>query len=178
LLLALIGLGAYQRRRSLPRLRRIADRGETPGGAGVLLRRALRAELALIVVVFGVTAALSAYAPSTFAQAGPFSATTTDGPAQIELTVDPARVGPNAIHLYLINPRDGTQFTAAKEVDIAATQPAKGIGPLEQVANLAGPGHYIVPVAVLGVPGSWQVRITVRLSDFDESTTTVKVPVR
>ncbi|HWB68640.1 MAG TPA: CopD family protein, partial [Solirubrobacterales bacterium] len=45
LLLLLIALGAYNRRRSVPRLNKIAAGGESPGRAGVLLRRALRAEV-------------------------------------------------------------------------------------------------------------------------------------
>jgi copper transport protein len=138
----------------------------------------LRAELALIVVVLGVTAALTAYAPSIAAQSGPFNATTTVGPAQLQISVDPARVGPNEIHLYLLNPRDGTQYRGAKEVDVEERLPAKDIGPLTQVANLAGPGHYVVPGAVLGVSGTWEVQVTVRVSAFDEYLTTVEVPVR
>ena len=47
----LVGLGALQRRRSVPGLRAAAKGGASPGAAGVLLRRALRAELALVVVV-------------------------------------------------------------------------------------------------------------------------------
>jgi copper transport protein len=178
LLLALIGLGAYQRWRSLPALRRIAAGGEAPGRAGLLLRRVLRIELALIVVVLGVTAALTAYAPSIVVQRGPFNATTRVGPAQLQLTVDPAQVGANQIHLYLLNPRDGTQYRGAQEVDVEERLPTKDIGPLTRTANLAGPGHYVVPAAVLGVSGTWEVQVTVRVSAFDEYLTTVEVPVR
>lgn len=178
LLCALVALGAYQRRRSLPAVRRIAADGAPLGGAGVLVRRALRAELALVLVVFGVTAALTSYPPSTFAQSGPVSKTTRVGPAELELTLDPARVGANELHLYLLNPKDGTQYTRAKEVDVAESQPSRSIGPLNQAASLAGPGHYIVPDALLGVPGTWRIQVTVRVSDFTEYLATVEVPVR
>lgn len=178
LLVTLIGLGAYNRRRSLPALRRIAAEGTPVGRAGVMLRRALRTEVGLIVVVLGVTAALTAYAPSTQAQSGPVSKTGRVGPAQLQVTVDPARVGANEIHLYLLNPTTGAQFTGAQEVNIAATQPAKQIGPLPETPRKAGPGHYIVPSAVLGVPGTWRVQVTVRVSKFDEYQTAFEVPVR
>ncbi len=178
LLCALVALGAYQRRRSLPALRRIAADGAPLGRAGLLVRRALRAELALVLVVLGVTAALTSYPPSTFAQSGPVSKTTRIGPAELELTLDPARVGANELHLYLLNPKDGIQFTRAKEVDVAESQPSRSIGPLNQAANLAGPGHYIVPDALLGVPGTWRIQVTVRVSDFTEYLATVEVPVR
>ena len=178
LLCALVALGAYQRRRSLPALRQIAAEGAPLGRAGVLVRRALRAELALVLVVLGVTAALTSYPPSTFAQSGPVSKTTRIGPAELELTLDPARVGANELHLYLLNPKDGTQFTRAREVDVAESQPSRSIGPLDQTANVAGPGHYIVPDALLGVPGTWRIQVTVRVSDFTEYLATVEVPVR
>ena len=178
LLLALIGLGALNRRRTVPELQRLAGEGATPGHAGVVLRRALRAEVALIALVLGVTAALAAYAPSIQAQTGPVNITRIVGPAQLEMTVDPGRVGENQIHLYLLNPKSGAQYTGAKEVDVAEKLPAKQVGPLQQGAELAGPGHYIVQSALMNLPGKWDVTVTVRTSEFDEYSTTVKVSLR
>jgi copper transport protein len=178
LLLVLIALGAFNRRRSVPELSRLAAAGDTPGRAGVLLRRALRTEIAVIVVVLGVTAALSSYAPSIDAASGPANLSGRIGPAQLEMTVDPARVGANQIHLYLLNPKDGSQFTGAKEVDVEAMMPSKGIGPLDQTATKAGPGHYIDSSAVLGVPGKWHLTVTVRTSEFDQFTKMFEVHVR
>jgi copper transport protein len=178
LLCGLIALGAYNRRRSVPRLRSIAARGEPTGQAGALLRRALRTELALIATVLAVTGALTGYAPSIAMSSGPFSTTRGVGPAQLQITIDPARVGANAMHLYLTDPRSGAQFTRAKEVDVAETLPAKRIGPLQQAASLAGPGHYVLPGALFTVPGRWDVRVTVRVSEFDEYSTTLEVPIR
>ncbi|ADB54177.1 copper resistance CopC/CopD family protein [Conexibacter woesei] len=177
LLLALIGLGAVQRRRVLPRLRVVAAAGAAPGGAGLLLRRTLRGELLLIAGVLAATAFLTAYAPSTAERSGPFDRTTELGPIQLQLTVDPAAVGSNELHVYLLNPRDGSQFDGAREVTIAATEEDEGIGPLDAPADKAGPGHYVANVA-LGVPGTWTVRVSARVSDFDEYTTRVEVPVR
>jgi copper transport protein len=60
---ALICLGAVNRRRAVPSLERVA-RGETVGeGAVRLLRRAVAAEVVLLVGVLGVTAVLVSYAP-------------------------------------------------------------------------------------------------------------------
>ncbi|MDO8213745.1 copper resistance protein CopC [Conexibacter sp. CPCC 206217] len=177
LLLILIGLGVVQRRRVLPALRAVAAAARPPAGAGLLLRRVLRGELLLIVAVLGVTAALASYAPSIAQQAGPFAATTTIGPEQLQLTVDPAAVGSNELHVYLLDPRDGSQFDGAREVTLSATQAERGIGPLAIPADRAGPGHYVAHAA-LGVPGTWGLRIAVRVSDFDEYTTRVEVPIR
>ncbi len=125
LLIAVIGLGAFNRRRSVPRLERIAAEGGSPGRDGVLLRRALRAEVALLVVVLGVTAALASYAPPVSAGGGPFATTTTLGPTQLEMSVDPARVGANQIHLYFFDSKSGAQYSKGKELTVTATLPDK-----------------------------------------------------
>lgn len=175
---ALIPLGAYNRYRSVPRLERIAAGGEAPGRAGLLLRRALRGEVALIVVVLGVTAALAGYPPGTAVQSGPFSDSASLGPAELEVTVDPARVGPNQVHLYLFDARSGVQLTPIEELDVTATLPEKSIGPLPLEAQRSGPGHYTVQGAQLGVAGDWELEVTVRVSAFDEYATDVEVPIQ
>lgn len=174
----LIPLGAYNRRRSLPHLRRIAAGGEPPGRAGRLLRRTLRAEVALLAVVIGVTAALAGYAPPTAAQSGPFSTRTALGPAELELTVDPARVGANQVHIYLFDARSGAQYRGIEELRASASLPDRSIGPLQLEAQRAGPGHYTVQGAPLNVPGDWDLEIAMRVSAFDEHAATVEVPIR
>ena len=91
LVLALIGLGTLNRRRSLPRLREIATRGGSPGREGRLLRNILRTEVALLATVLAVTAALTSYPPPDSLAQGPFSTTGDLGAARMELTVEPAR---------------------------------------------------------------------------------------
>ncbi len=92
-----------------------------------------------MLCVFGVTAALISYAPPIDAASGPFSINTTLGPAELEMTVEPAKVGLNTIHLYLIDAKTGAQFTATKELTATAKLPAKGIGPLALKADRRGP---------------------------------------
>jgi copper transport protein len=165
---------------SVPRLKRIAEGGESPGRAGILLRRALRAEVLVILVVLGVTAALTSYAPATATTAskGPVAVTENIGPAQAQLTVDPARVGPNAMHLYLTDQQTGQPWSKTVELTVLLSQPDKSIGPLKVDARKAGPGHYVMSGAVFGVPGDWQVRVISRVSEFDEYSTTLKVPIK
>jgi copper transport protein len=178
LLLSLIGLGWVNRERVIPALRRLVSVGQAPGGVGVLARRSMRGELALMLSVFGVTAALISYAPPIDAASGPFSTTTTIGPAVLEMTVEPARLGLNTIHLYLIDAKTGTQFVATKELHVTADLPSKGIGALPLQANLSGPGHYTLGAAQLTPGGTWEIQITDRISDFQEYTKTVKVSIR
>jgi copper transport protein len=172
----LIPLGAYNRRRSVPRLERIAAGGESPGRAGLLLRRALRAEVAVLVVVLGVTAALASYAPPVTAQSGPFSAESQFGPIQLEMSVEPARVGANEVHLYLFDAKSGAPFAKVKALKATASLPEKSISlPLEP--QLAGPGHYTIPSAFFNSSGEWEIEIDVRVSAFTEYTETIEVPI-
>jgi copper transport protein len=177
LLAFLIGLGYVNRERVIPALQRVVGDGQSPGGIGALARRTMTGEFALMLCVFGVTAALISYAPPIDAAKGPFSTNTTIGSAELEMTVEPAMVGLNSIHIYLINAKSGTQFTATKELTATAKLPSKGIGPLQLKANAAGPGHYVLDSAVLSPGGTWEIEITDRISEFEQFSRTVKVPI-
>ncbi|OJU81945.1 MAG: hypothetical protein BGO11_19040 [Solirubrobacterales bacterium 70-9] len=177
LLLILIGFGWVNRERIIPRLRRLAESLAAPGAPGMLARRSLRGELTLMLVVLGITAALVAYAPPIDAASGPFSTNTSLGPAELELSVEPAEVGPNQMHLYLIDAKDGAQFTKTKELTITASLPAEQIGPLKLQVNDAGPGHYVISGAQLSPGGTWELAITDRVSAYKEYSTTISVPI-
>jgi copper transport protein len=176
-LVALVGLGALNRRRSLPRLRAAAVSGATPGAVGRVLRTTLRVEVALVIVVLGVTAALVSYAPPSALSAGPFSENVRTGPLEVELTVDPARTGANAVHVYLFRVADGAPFAATKELTLEARLPSKGIGPLSGTVHRVGPGHYVADALTLAPAGKWRVTVTDRVSAFDEYTASFSVPV-
>jgi len=180
LLTILTGLGAVNRRRVVPTLRRLAAGGAAPGDAGRLLRRTLRAEVLLILVVLGVTGALTSYAPPIAASAstGPVNVSERMGPLDLQMTVDPARTGPNQVHLYLLRATDGAPFTGTKELTIKATLPSHAIGPLALTMHRAGPGHYVADAVTLSPGGDWKLAVTDRVSDFDEYTATVKAAVR
>ena len=150
----LIALGAAQPPATLPQLRAAARDDATPGAAGVVLRRTLRTEIALIATVLVITGALSGYAPAKDAETGPAQVTSSLGPPQLSLDVDPARVGPNEIHIYLLDPKSGAQYDKTKQLTVTAELPSKSIGPLALDAQATGPGHYTIPSAVLGAPGT------------------------
>ncbi len=178
LLIALIGLGWVNRARVIPTMRQIVGDGSPPGGMGVLARRTMRSELALMICVLTVTAALVSYTPPIDAASGPFSTNTTIGPAELEMTVEPAKAGLNTIHLYLIDAKTGAQFTSTKELTVTARLPSKNIGPLHLKANPAGPGHYVLNSAVLSPDGSWDIEIVDRVSEFQQYNRVVEVPIQ
>jgi copper transport protein len=100
------------------------------------------------------------------------------GPAELEMTVEPARVGLNTIHIYLIDAKTGAQLSATREFTVTAKLPAKGIGPLPLKANLAGPGHYVLSSAELSPGGTWQLLVTDRVSEFEEYSRTIAAPIK
>jgi copper transport protein len=175
--LAIVGLGWVNRSRLLPALRRAAA-GASPGRAGVLLRRTLRAELGLGVAALAATGALSSYAPSIAVSSGPYSTNALIGPARLEVTVDPARIGPNELHMYLFDRRTGAPYQATKELTVTAALPSKRIAPITLSPHVAGPGHFVVDGASLAVGGKWTISVTDRVSDFDEFQTRFEVPIR
>jgi copper transport protein len=177
LLALLLALGAWNRVRARPELARLAERREPPGATGVLLRRSLRTELALMVAVLSVTAALVSYAPPSTAR-GPFATDVDLGPARLELTVDPARPGANELHMYLFRRANGAQYDRVKELRVSASLPGKRIGPVALEADKAGPGHYVVRRADIAPAGDWRLTIDARVSRFDAYRAEVEVPVK
>lgn len=174
----LIGLGALHRRRTMPRLRRLAADGEPPGGDGRTLRSALRAEVALAVVVLGVTGVLVGISPpAAGATGGPISIEREVGPLQLQATIDPGSAGVNELHLYLLE-RDGQPFDGTKELRMSAALPGEDIGPIGLTPRRAGPGHFVVEALPLAPGGDWELAVAVRVSEFDQYDTRLDVPVR
>ena len=140
LFLGLLSLGAYNRQRLRPRLQRIATGGEPPGRDGLMLRRTLRSELGLMAGVLTATAFLTSYAPPAATAGGPFSTTAELGPARMELTLDPARVGRNELHLYFFDSRTGSPVRPRQAVDAAHDAPREGHRPAPAAPAQGRPG--------------------------------------
>jgi copper transport protein len=177
LLLALIGLGVVQRKRIVPGLRRAAGEGEPPAESGRLLRRTLRAEVTLALGVLAATAALVAYPPPDSLAGGPYSATERMGPLTLDVTLDPARVGRNELHVYLLDAQSGAPFDGTKELRVTTKLPAKDVGPIAAKPRRAGPGHYVVDGLELVPKGEWQIEVASRVSEFEEHVAVLEVEV-
>jgi copper transport protein len=81
------------------------------------------------------------------------------------------------MHVYLFDRADGSQYDDTKELTVTAELPEKRIEPIEFESTKAGPGHYVVSAAALGVEGNWTVEIAARVSDFDEFRTKLEVQI-
>ena len=174
----LLALGAYNQRVLVPRLKRLTESGETPGRTGFALRRSIRTEIVLLMGVLAATAALTTYAPADYAPTGPVSKVESLGPADLQLTVDPARVGPNEMHVYLNDKRTGQQYDKVKELNVDLLLPSQNLGPLKPDVRKAGPGHFVMNGALFGVAGEWDVKISARVSEFDAYYASTKVNIK
>ncbi len=175
LVLPLLGLGAYNNRYAVPKLKREAC-------SALEQRRFLRtagAELAIMAVIIGVTAVLVTEPPAKASVSAPKYATDTVplGPLELNYIVEPAKTGPNTIHLYFFEPKRG--FPASvDDAKLSVTLPSRGLGPLRIPLQRIVPSHYTTSSGVFPEPGDWQATIEVRKGAFNSYTQTVTVPIR
>jgi copper transport protein len=165
-----IGLvGAYNHVRLVPALER------APKKAGARLRTTVRAEALAMVAVVALTAGLVNTTPANAGRTGVQSVTTALGSGSVNLVVDPARVGTNSIHLYLLD-ESGRAFEV-QDVALKLSLPSAELGPIDRDAVLAGPGHYQLDGGDLSVAGTWSIEVDARIDKFTEKTATVQVDV-
>ncbi|MET7679493.1 copper resistance protein CopC [Streptomyces sp. NPDC005423] len=154
------------------------------------LRRSVLAEAAVAVAVLAVTTVLTATEPgrtqedaraakSSSSSAAttssgaltldmPFDTGGTDGKGVVRLDFDPARVGGNEMHVYVQRP-NGRAFDVP-EVKVAFTLAAKKIGPLPVTPDRITTGHWAATGIQIPMAGEWQISVTVRTSDIDQTT--------
>jgi copper transport protein len=168
-----IVVAAYSRR--LVRRRSAADQPRR-------MRRAVWAELGITAVVLAVSATLVQLTPARTAAANQtatrtefFAATLTSPIYALQVEVDPAARGTNAVHLYAYTP-DNKPLPVVEWKGTAAL-PAQGLEPVEIPLQPLTDNHATGEVR-LPVPGDWQLRFTVRISDIDQATVTATVPIR
>lgn len=146
------------------------------------LRWSVTAEAVIAVAVLAVTAVLvnTPTGRETFSQ--PDRATVafdTGGPGgrgSINLTMTPARPGPNEIRVSITG-RTGGPYRP-QQIQAALSLPARHLGPLSILLAPDGPGRYLGAPVTVSIIGQWQLRITIRSDAFNETTVAVPVPVR
>jgi copper transport protein len=150
------------------------------------LRRSVLAEAGVAVVLLAVTTVLTSTEPgrteeeakaatsATSRQTGPlslkipFDTGGEDGKGTVEVTLDPARVGGNEMHVFVVRP-NGKAFDVP-EVKIAFTLESKDIGPLPVTPDRVATGHWTASGVQIPMAGDWKIAVTVRTSDIDQAT--------
>jgi copper transport protein len=161
-------------------------RDADPARAG--LRRSVLAETGVAVVLLAVTTVLTSTEPGRTEEAAqqattsssqrsgtlslklPFDTGGQDGKGTAEVTLDPARVGGNEMHVFVKRP-NGKAFDVP-EVKVAFTLEAKKIGPLPVTPDRIATGHWSAIGVQIPMAGDWEIAVTVRTSDIDQTTVT------
>jgi copper transport protein len=144
------------------------------------LRRSVLVEAALGAVVLGVTAMLVNAEPGRTATAAPqgpahqvlnYDTGGPNGRGQLIVDVDPAATGPNRIRITV----EDSRRTPHDVAELHCTLTVRQLGPFTILLQHTAPGGYVANDIQLPYTGTWQLRVTVRTSDIDE--TTVATPI-
>ncbi|MEU3225127.1 copper resistance protein CopC [Streptomyces sp. NPDC006976] len=167
-------------------------RDADPGRAA--LRRSVLAEVGVAVALLAVTTVLTSTEPgrteeearsSTAAAAPvadgpvnlslPFETGGENGKGTVRMDIDPGRTGANVIHLWIED--SGGKAMDVPEVKVAFTLKSKDIGPLPAVPVRLTEGHWTATGLQLPIAGDWNVAVTVRTSDIDQTTVDKNVKI-
>jgi copper transport protein len=135
-----------------------------------------RIEAGLLGVVLVLSGFLTALPPpvQTAAAQDMFVATVeVDEAVELELVIDPSRVGLNTVHLYALD-AIGMPTDAVADIAMEFTYLDEGIGPFRIEPFFAGTGHWITNTDIFAFAGQWEVDIIVGLDRFTEVRRTVR----
>jgi len=159
------------------------------------VRRAVLAEVTVGIVVLVITTVLTGTLPgraateasaaaATGSAAGepvasttviPFDVGTPGGHGKVQITLEPGRVGENTVQAVVFGPDGG--ISTVPELRLSFTLDDQKIGPLD--ADLTDQGGYWGTEAVnLPFPGTWTMKVTVRVSELDQVSESKTVRIR
>lgn len=175
--LLVVGLGAWNRWRTLPAVERAAGFGDRERAAAAVTRT-VRAEAVLLVALLGVTGFLVNQSPRP-APVAAASGTTGVGAAEagdlrVLAVMDPRREGVNTL-LVQVQDASGEPYDPPTNpvVDLGAEGFDLGTVAVRPIAAGTYRGEVVVPQA-----GEWEVQVSLPLSRFDNPVTTVTLTVR
>jgi copper transport protein len=170
-------------------------RNADPSRSG--LRRSVLAEAGVAVVLLAVATILTSTEPGRTAEqeAGPTGAAATaaapaatirlsmpfdtggrNGKGVVKLTLDPNPSGARVLRIDVNGP-DGRPMDVP---EVRAAFTLKGpmqMGPLPIVPGRVSPGHWTAENIRIPMPGDWQLQVTVRTSDIDETSVEQNVKI-
>jgi copper transport protein len=139
------------------------------------LIRTVAIEVVLAVAVVSVTAVLMGANPSQAVQSGPFSAQLVNQGYIASITIEPARVGSNVMHLYLSNPQ--SSLVEPDDVQVQISDPSREVAPLDVTMVRSGASHYSSTDLVFPYSATWVLTVNTRYNTFDSVQFTTNVPI-
>lgn len=172
LVAVVISVASYSRRLVRRRLgARQPRRMRTAVAAEALV---LAAVLVIASILVQTTPGRTAVVASQPAATGDFATTLVSDLYSLQVLVEPAEPGTNLIHLYAYAPDGGPQ--PVEEWRSAAALPAAGVEPIDVSLVVLTDNHAIGEVA-LPVAGEWEFVFTLRVSEIDQASVQVTVPI-
>ncbi|THA70875.1 hypothetical protein E6R60_28935 [Streptomyces sp. A0642] len=158
------------------------------------LRRSVLAEVGVAMALLAVTTILTSTEPGRTEEearsSAPAAAPAASGPVNLTLPfdtggergkgtvrmdLDPGHIGANVVHLW-IDDIDGKAMDVP-EVKLAFTLKSKDIGPLPAAPVRLTEGHWTSTGVQIPIAGDWNVAVTVRTSDIDQTTVDKNVKI-
>lgn len=140
-------------------------------------------EVTVAVVALGVSTVLVQTTPARTAAVeaqalgqDSFAQTLTSTLYTLQFDIYPVQLGEyNTVHAYVYTPEGAP--VRVEEWTMTTALPAAAVEPVTSVLLPIDDNHAAGAVA-FPVPGDWEVRFTIRLSDIDQATVSTTVPVR
>jgi copper transport protein len=109
------------------------------------------------------------------ATGGLFNTTIHGSLTAIQVTVDPAAVGPTDVEIN-VSAHDGSSIDP-EEVTASLSLPEQDVGPLDLTLQRIGPGQYVAQRAQMPFSGTWELEVVARTTDIDQDRVIAEVPV-
>jgi copper transport protein len=140
------------------------------------LRLSVLAEASAGIAVLVLTALLVNTQPAKTAYAPTYAKTLAAGPLTVQADVAPTKRGQETFHIYAFD-KTGRPATVA-QISAQLSLPSQSVGPITVPLSVAGTGHATASGVPVPIAGQWQLRVTVRVNDFDQYVTTFFYRVR
>ena len=180
LTLIVVLIAAWNRRTLVPSLTGPTENNGELAVRWATLLRTIRAEAVLLVAVLALTAIVVNVPPArtaVVAKIDRVDITQRVDTGNVQLSVDPAIVGPNTVSVRYTD-GTGQPINVANSMSIEFSQPSAGLEPITRQVQASEPGVFVIQGNELSIPGTWTITIAVRTGDFTEQRTSFEVPVR
>ncbi|TPI37219.1 copper resistance protein CopC [Mesorhizobium sp. B3-1-9] len=132
------------------------------------LARSIRIEVVIVLAIFGVAAGWRFTPPPralAIAAAQPVSIHIHTVKAMADLSITPGHAGEAAASVMIMTGDFGP--LDAKAVTLVLSKPDSGIEPIKRPATKPGDGTWRVDNLVIPLPGRWNARLDILVSDFE-----------
>lgn len=144
------------------------------------LRRSVGIEACFAIIVFALTGLLVASVPAKQAYETSRSfqqnVSTADGSYVFDISVNPASIGPNDVHVTLT--RANGSLVSVLDMSGEMDLEERDIAPIDLQLRRLGSAHYFSPGFSIPIAGRWRLTVRAQIDTFTEVSVAATVPVR